>query len=322
MEETKLVGTEAVSRDGKFVFPDKTERYAMQRTKFEGDRPVIEIAEQENYEKIRFKMDGELFQMLIEAARILVSEFQLKFRPDGMQILFVDPAHVAMERIFMPREAFSDYDLGYRYLTISLDVDRLKDLRIKKSTGTITIGIGKLNCAKKEERVVINGLTHEFVSREYGTHEVFITFGSMERRFSTLDNDTLTVPRVPDIKAGNYVIVQTADMRAFLEQAARVSDSAKLILTEDGLELVSLSDTEEARVKLERDKLKEIRLADGSRIASSYPVEYLAKFFSAIRKPAEVRMSFNNDYPLQMEFSVRGMADISVVCLLAPRMEQ
>lgn len=322
MEETKLVGTEAVIRDGKFVFPDKTERYAIQRTKFEKDKPVIEIAEQENYEKIRFKMDGEMFQMLIEAAKILVPEFQLKFRPDGMHVLFVDPQHVAMERIFMPREAFSDYDLGDRYLTISLDIGRLKDLRIRKSTGVIAIGIGKLICEEKKEKVVINGLTHEFVSREYGTSDVFITFGSMERRFSTLDNNSLTVPRVPAINTGNYVTVQTADMRAFLEQAARVSDTAKLILTEDGFVLESKSDTEEARVKLERDRLKEIRLSDGSRIASSYPVDYLAKFFSAIRKSTEVRMSFSNDYPLQMEFLVRGMADTSVVCLLAPRMEQ
>ena len=321
MEEAKLVGTEAVSRSGRFVFPDKTERHATQRTKFEQAKPVIEIVEPMDLEKMRFAMDSGLFQTLIEAARILVSEFQLKFKPDGLHVVFVDSGHVAMERIFMPREAFQEYYLGDRYLTISLDVERLRDLKVKKSTGSITISINEPKCETKTERVNIDGLAHEYVSREYGTREVYITFGNMERKFSTLDNNTLTIPRIPAISTGNYVVVQTADVRAFLEQAARVSDSAKLTLAEDGLVMLSKSDTEEARVKLERDRLKDIKLVDG-RIASSYPVDYLAKFFSAIRKSAEVKMSFKNDYPLQMEFVVSGMSDTSIVCLLAPRMEQ
>jgi proliferating cell nuclear antigen len=330
MEETtvakaQLVGTEVVNQQGKYVFPDKTERFATQRTRFEGDKPVIEYVEETDNSPMRFALDGELFQLIVEAAKILVTEFKLNFSPAGMETIFVDRAHVGMEKIFVPREAFSEYNIGGRYLVVSLEVGRLRDLKIKKATGKVAIEIRKPGAEAKTEKQTVENIAHVYVSKEYGTSDVYFVFNNAEVKISSLDNSSVTIPKIPQISTDNYVIAAGADIRSFLDQAARVSDSCKFTLTENELLIRSVSDSEEAKVTLGRDRVKDIHLVQTGKIASSYPLEYLAKFFSAMRKSEDAKMSFKDDYPMTIEFSVKlgyNTAAISVVGMIAPRMEQ
>ena len=320
-ETKKLVGTEAVTVTGKFTFPDGSERYATKRTKFEQDKPVIEVAEIPDSDSIRFAMEGELFQGIVSALRVLVTEAKMRFDPDGLRIRIVDPAHVAMEDIFVPREAFVEYKLGDRHLVISLDVDVLKDLRIKKSTGIINIEM----TPKRDydtERVEINGIKHDFVSIEYGSMSVKIAFNSLEKKLSTLDNGTVVTPKIPQLATDFYAIVPTRDIRAFLEQAAHVSDAVRFTLTKDAFEMLSKSDTEQTKATITTDMMKEVRIVP-DKISSAYPLDYVAKFFSAIRRSEDVKISFKDDYPVKIEFQEKyPMAGARIECLIAPRMEQ
>lgn len=323
--KVQLVGTEVVNEQGKFVFPDKTERFATQRTKFEGDKPVIEYVEGVDNSAMRFTLDGELFQLIVEAAKILVTEFKLKFSPAGMETIFVDPAHVAMEKIFVPREAFSEYNIGGRYLVFSVDVERLRDLKIKKATGMVTMEIRKPSAGSKTEKQTVENVKNVYVSQEYGTSDLHLIFNNAEIKITTLDDSSFSTPRIPQIQTDNYVIAAGTDVRAFLDQASRVSDTCRFTLTENELLMRSVSDSEEAKVTLEKDKVKEIHLVQTNKVASSYPLEYLAKFFSAMRKSEDAKMSFKDEYPMTIEFSVKlgyNTAAISIVGLLAPRMEQ
>ncbi len=324
MEEVRLIGTEAVSRSGVFKFPDNTERVATQRTKFEGNTPIVEIAEALTTDRMRFTMTGELFQQLVDAAKALVTEIRMSFGPDGMETKFIDSAHVAMFMIKVPRAAFIEYDLGMRYLVVSVDVERLKALKIKKSTGVVTLDMDGIQYTSSTATEKVNDIRHAYVSLEYYANRMAIRFGNAEQKVTLLDNNTVMSPKIPKIETGSYAVVQTSDIREFLNMAASVSDSARFTLTRDGLEMLAKSDSEETRVMLAKDMLKEIRMPDKvEKIKSSYPLEYLAKTFSAVRKPGEARISFKDDYPMQVEFAVENpRAPVSVVFLLAPRMEQ
>jgi proliferating cell nuclear antigen len=286
---------------------------------------VIEYVEETDNSAMRFILDGELFQLIVEATRTLVDEFKLKFSPAGMETIFMDTAHVGMEKIFVPREAFSEYNIGGRYLVVSLEVKRLRDLKIKKATGNVAMEIRNPVAEAKTEKQMVENIAHVYVSKEYRTSDVYFAFNNAEVKILTLDNGSVTTPKIPELSADNYVIAAGADIRSFLDQAARVSDSCKFTLTENELLMRSVSDSQEAKVTLGRDRVKDIHLVQTSKIASSYPLEYLAKFFSAMRKSEDAKMSFKDDYPMTIEFSVKlgyNTAAISIVGLIAPRMEQ
>ena len=282
---------------------------------------MIEVAEIPDSDSIRFAMEGELFQGIVSALRVLVMEAKMWFDPDGLRIRIVDPGHVAMEDIFVPREAFAEYKLGDRHLVISLDVERLKDLKIKKSTGMINIEM----TPKRDyntERVEINGIKHDFVSIEYKSMSVKIAFNSLEKKLSTLDNGTVITPKIPQLATDFYAVVPTRDIRAFLEQAAHVSNAARFTLTRDAFEMLSRNDTEEAKATITKEMMKDIR-TKSDKISSAYPLDYIARFFSAIRKSEDVKISFKDDYPVKIEFQEKyAMANARIECLIAPRMEQ
>ena len=319
MGSTEWVGTDAVT--GKFTFIDGSERYATKRTKFEHDKPVIEIAEVPNSDTIRFAMEGELFQGIVSALRVLVREAKMRFDPDGLRIRIVDPTRVAMEDIFVPREAFVEYKLGDRHLVISLDVDGMRDLRIKKSTGIINIEIAPKH-KYKTERVEINGIEHDFVSIEYGSMSVKIAFNNLEKKISTLDNETVSTPKIPEMATAFYAVVPTRDIRAFIEQAAYVSDAVRFTLTRDAFKMRSTDENEEAKATIRKEMMRDIRIK-ANRISSAYPLKYVAKFFSAMLRSGDVKISFKDDYPVTMEFQEKySMANVSIECLIAPRIER
>lgn len=319
----RVEAIEVVNRTGKYTFPDKTERYATERTKFVQDEPVVEIAETQDWAKVKFTLDGEILRQILNAAKTIVSEFQLKFGPKGMETTFVDPAHVAMGRVVVPRETFVEYDLGMRYLAVSVDVKRLREL-LKKGKGLVSLEIRKLASKPHTDNMSGAGRKTVYISYEYSSEELYIIFNSVEMMIKTLDNNTIIVPRIPQISIDNYVIVSGAEVRAFLDRAAEVSESCRFSLNDYGLTMKSVSDDAEVKVVLERERLKELVLPDHRQIASSYPLEYLAKFFATMRS-VDVKVSFKDDYPMSMEFPMNvgnPYLNINIVCLLAPRMEQ
>lgn len=264
MEKKELVRTPAVSRDGRYIFPDQTERFAHERARFDGERPVIEYIEPENTQKMRFVLDAELFQLIVEAMRVIVTEFKMMFSPEGVRIKQVDPVHVAMETIFVPKEAFREYSLDDRYLEIAVDVDSLRDLKIRKDA--VTLEIERPHSERNEVKQEVEGRSLVYISRKYLSTKLNVSWGNIQRIISTLDIDSISVPRIPQISSEYYVTVPTTSVRSFTDQAVNVSDAARFTLTYDAFEMFSQNDTNEARVYLTRDELKEVSILDGEKI--------------------------------------------------------
>lgn len=199
MEAMKLLGSEAVTVARNFKFPDGSERYATKRTKFEKDKPVVELAEIPDTGDISFVIEGELFQGIVLVVKLIDNEVKMLFNPEGLEIRIVDSAHVAMEDIFVPREAFVEYNLLYRHMVVSLNVKELKDLKIKWNTDLVNIVMAPKYKAITE-RVQIDKIAHDFISLEYGDESIRIAFNNMERKISTIDNAAVRRPKLPEIK--------------------------------------------------------------------------------------------------------------------------
>ena len=149
-----------VSKSNGYIFPDKTERYAIKKQKFDAGKPYTEITEFPQNEAIRILMQGELFQQIVEANRMLVNEMVMTFTPAGLNIRVVDPANVAILMTSIAREEFVEYSLGHRYFKIAFDVKKLRELKISKKTGIISLIVDKTEVKSdmKSEMVDVQGM--------------------------------------------------------------------------------------------------------------------------------------------------------------------
>lgn len=149
--------------------------------------------------------------------------------------------------------------------------------------------------------------------------------GNIVKSISLLDNNSVTTPRIPQISSEYYVVLGKGELEKGLRAAEDVSDAIRLSLTDSDFKARSMSDSEESEMVLPKDMLKEIFCKNP--VKSSYPLEYLLKLVKSLASSDEMKLSFKDDYPLTIEFTLNQGKDnpekrISGVFLLAPRMEQ
>ena len=229
----------------------------------------------------------------------VVTEAKFNLDQNGLSVKAVDPAHVAMISIDIPKESFNEYQVDSNE-EIAIDVEKLKSvIRLASSNDSVTI-------TKEKERLKFE-------------------IGSIIKSVALLDPNSVTTPRVPQISADYYVVLAKSELERGLKAAEDVSDAIRLTLSSEDFKARSMSDSEESEMILPKDMLKEIKCQDS--IKSSYPLEYLLKLVKSLGSSEDLKLSFKDDYPLTIEFSLgqaKGASEgpIKGVFLLAPRMEQ
>ena len=321
----ELVAIPVSKSNGGYIFPDKTERYAIKKQKFDAGKPYVEITEFPQNEAIRILMQGELFQQIVEANRMLVNEMVMTFTPVGLNIRVVDPAHVAMMTTSIAREEFVEYSLGHRYFKIAFDVNKLRELKISKKTGIISLIVDKTEVKSdmKSEMVDVEGMGKcNYRSLQYFADAVTLSYGNITHKLATLPYDSISLPKIPELKANNYVIVPLKEIRDITNSALKISDAVKFTLTKAGLEILCKNETEEKKVMIGNDQIKDKKCLT-EKVVSLYPADYLAKICTAVKNTENVKISFNDDYPMEIEFLNTKIvnSEINIRYLLAPRME-
>ena len=238
---------------------------------------------------------------MLDLFNVVVTEAKFEFKPDGVEVIAVDPAHVAMLALKMPKSAFNEYHFDGELSTWAFDVEDWKK------------GIPK-------------GSKNDLVSLERTKDRVVVSVGPFVKEYTLLDPSTVTRPRIPKIEAENSFTMGQYELRESFKGAEDVSDSIRFVLSRDGLIMKSIADSREFKADFQKDMIKEIVCADEEPVKSSYPLEYLLKLFKAMKTVDEVKTSFKNDYPLIAEFRLASgkVSDEQpeMKFLLAPRMEQ
>ena len=232
---------------------------------------------------------------VVEMLNTVVTESKFKIAQSGISVNAVDPAHVAMVSLEIPKNVFTEYDVEAEE-EISLDLEKVKSI---------------LKLASSNDSMVI------VKDREKLKFEI----GNIIKSISLLDNNQITTPRVPQIVAEDYVVMSKGEFEKGLRAAEDVSDAIRLTMTSENFSARSMSDADESEMILQKDMLKEIQCHET--IKSSYPLEYLLKFMRSISPNEDIKLSFKSDYPLTIEFNLGADSPerIKGRFLLAPRME-
>ena len=83
--------------------------------------------------------------------------------------------------------------------------------------------------------------------------------------------------------------------------------------------IVAEGDLSKAEIEIMPDDKTRIDASGNDEIRSKYSVEYLKKMIAGSKIADEVKIQFNKDYPLQLEFKSVDKAMLSFI--LAPRVD-
>ncbi len=242
----------------------------------------------------RLTLSVKNLKEIADLLNTVVTEAKFKLDQTGISIKAVDPSHVAMISIDIPKELFTEYSLE-KDDELAIDVEKLKTtLKVARDSDEITVKIEK--------------------------DKIAFEIGAVIRTMNLLDGNAVSIPRIPKITSEFYVVLAKQEFDKGLRAAEDVSDSIKLSLSATEFKAKSSSETEESELILPKDLLKEVSCE--SPVKSSYPIEYLIKFTRALQSCEEFKLSFRDDYPLTVDFRFGKDSLINGAFYLAPRMEE
>ena len=218
----------------------------------------------------------------------LVKEVRIKLLEDGMSIVAVDPANVALVIFKFPKESFSQYETGNEVWGINLE-----DLK----------------------RILKRASTSSSVVFEQEDNQLKISiFDKVKRIFNlALINVESEDKDIPDLSFACKVELDSASFSQSIEDAKIVADSCSLIAGEGFFMIEGVGNLNSARAEFSGEEAVISGIAK-----SKYSLEYLMKFIKAAKISDKVVVNFSDDYPLRLDFPGEKMG---IGFVLAPRVE-
>lgn len=246
------------------------------------------------------KLGLEELKTLVNGISQLTDEANFKFRPAGLSLEVVDPAHVAMIKITAPMESFRDYNNTIDR-DVGIDMDRLGDIvKLMKRNETIELEI------TGESPAGIPVLAYKIVMGDGTTVK---TAGTIR----TVDTLGMPAPKLPNVNLTTSFRVDPARLEGIFKACALMSDHVMISVVEGKITISAAG---------EYDKLESVISgpAEGEQNARSlFSLDMLQRIVKAAKGIGELKISMGTDYPLKVEYS-RGV-DMKYLVLLAPRIE-
>lgn len=241
----------------------------------------------------KVSMRPEVLKDLVSTVSILVAEAKLNITPNGINIKAVDPAHVAMIDLTLRAEAFETYTASE--MTLGVSIERLKDIAKLTHGETITMEYD-------EERA-----------------KLVVKVGNITRRMAVVDTSGMTDPRVPNINLPTKIIINAGELQRGIIASGSVSDHISLIArANEGFEMISESDAEQARLNLQKDDLDEFDCKED--VKSMFSLDYFSNMIKVVGSNVPISLYLGTELPVRLEFEIAN-GNGHVVYLLAPRVE-
>ncbi|HLC20262.1 MAG TPA: proliferating cell nuclear antigen (pcna) [Candidatus Nanoarchaeia archaeon] len=224
----------------------------------------------------------------------LVTEAKFIIKKDGLELIAMDPANVAMVIFRLLSTCFTEYDV--------------------KQTVEIPINLTQF------KQVLRRANSNDMVTLEYEDAKLKIQFQSdTVRTFSLpaieLDEKEQRVPELNfpvSIETSSSVLSEAVgDVEIVAESVTFQSDKLKFIVAAEG-------DLSKARIEIPTNDVTKITSKNDS-VRAKYSVEYLKKMIEGSKISDKVTIQFSNDYPLRLDY--KQMDKVSLSFILAPRVE-
>jgi len=272
--------------------PEAPEPEAPEPEAPEPEAPEPEAPELKN--KICFKHNAILFKRIFNLLGAINQEAKLKFNIDSIKTSIVDPAHVCMINLEIPKYALEKYSIS-NDINLGFDIDKLQYL-LKN--------IGK------------NDLFEFNYNSDIDLLKTFIDIGLFNHEYSLIEEINLLEPTIPNLNLPVNFKINTKIVYDFLIQASKITDYIQIDASRDQLIFTGSGDSDKVVLKLNREQIN--RYICNNNYKSCFSVEYLLKVIKNL-KPLFTELNFymGNENPI----SIIGNQSIRIEVLLAPRIE-
>ncbi len=232
----------------------------------------------------------KIFSDVIGIISELVLEVKIKVNKEGMSIIAVDPANVAMVIFKLPSSAFDKIEVEEESLGVNLE--SLKAVLRRCSP--------KSNLILKREENLLKVEIIEKIKREF--------------TLTILDLEGREKP-IPNLEFSTKVEMDSIDFLEAIEDCAIVSDSCGLEVKEDMFEINAKGPLNSAKLTYSSD---EVQIQSSGNTKSRYSLEYLQKMIKASKLCQNVIINIGENYPLRLDFNT---PIVNLSFILAPRVE-
>jgi proliferating cell nuclear antigen len=221
----------------------------------------------------------------------LVLEVRIKVNKDGMSIIAIDPANVAMIASKLPASNFSE-------------------LKIEKDE---ILGVNLENLKAVLRRVKGNSIL--VIRREENELKIEIQ-DKIKREFSLALIDIESEEKeIPMLDFTSKIEMNSIDFSEAIEDCAVVADSCAFISAPDKFTIKAKGSLNSFKSEFSSDEANIVATI----AESKYSLEYLQKIIKAAKVSDKLTINFSTDYPLKLEFN-SNLLELSFI--LAPRVEQ
>lgn len=225
----------------------------------------------------------------------LVNEASFKVTKEGIELVAMDPANVAMVVFKLLSSSFTEYNVPEDvYLAVNLS---------------------------NMKQVLRRAKPNDMLSLELQENKLTITLrGNSKRTFSLpiIDLDEKE-QKVPDLQFPLSITTSTQRFNDAVEDVDIIGESVSLIAEPDKFSVVAEGDMSKAHIEIPSDEETNITMQSPEKVKAKYSIEYLKKMIAASKLCPNVTVRFNADYPLKLEYKVVDRLMLSFI--LAPRVE-
>ena len=237
------------------------------------------------------KLDNpKLFAEIIGIISDLVLEVRIKVNKEGVSILAIDPANVAMISFKLPKAAFAEFEVENDEV-LGVSLESLKAVLRRCSAHGVLV-------MKREENTLKIEIQDK-IKREFNLALIEIEDEEKE---------------IPMLEFASKIEMASADFAEAVEDCSVVADSCNFVSEPDKFMIQGKGSLNSFKSEFSSDEVN----IQAQEATSKYSLEYLQKMIKATKITDKVGINFSNDYPLRLEFHTPF---IELSFILAPRVE-
>lgn len=231
-----------------------------------------------------------LFSDIVGIISELVSEVKIRVTKEGMSIVAIDPANVAMVLFKLPAGAFSQLEVEDESLGVNLE--SLKAVLKRCSFGSSLLMKTEENTIKLE--------INDKIKREFN--------------LALIDLDRKDKP-IPTLEFSAKVELNSTELLEAIDDCSIVADSCSFESEPSKFSIYAKGSLNSAKLAFSSD---EAYIESPAKQKSKYSLEYLQKMIKATKITDKAILNFSADYPLKLEYNTPMM---QLAFILAPRVE-
>ncbi|MBU0457248.1 MAG: proliferating cell nuclear antigen (pcna) [Nanoarchaeota archaeon] len=240
--------------------------------------------------------EPKYFKDSISIISDLVTEAKFKVNRDGLEMVAMDPANVAMVIFKLLSSSFTKYEVK-EIEEICINLNNLKQiLRRTKGDDMLTLETTEDNKLKIQLK---SNTTRSF------------SIPTLEIEDKEQKVPELTFPIV--VKTNSDVLSEA------IEDVSVVAESVTLLGEKSQLLVKAEGDLSKAFIEIKPDENTIIKCDSEDKFKAKYSLEYLKKMINGGKLTENVSLYFNTDYPLKLEYKVTDKLLLSFI--LAPRVD-